>query len=1157
MKKSTFILIPVILLVATSVCSAKEEAFMYQATPDSPAVKDASQSSIAIFMQAGPQPEINAVELSSDGRFLLATGNGNAKIWDVESGREFRTFYGFNAQFASDSSDVIVDGKLMSISSGEVIKKMGLGGVETARFISKDLRYYLNPAIDHATLYDYATGKEIWRFGHMGAVVAAAFSPDSRYAVTGGDGSDKTIKMWDLSTGRLIRTFVGHSAGINAVVFSPDLRYLVSTGTQTRTTRAYVMCDTKDPDIIIWDVSTGKELRRLRVQNDCVFSLAFSQDGRHIVSGSWNGVVKLWDVKSGNEVKTFRTPSGGVTAVALSKDGQYIVAGCRDDFGIVMWKISTGKVVRVIQRNLDYIADIAFTPDGNRLLSTSRLSPPRLWDLTSGTLQMTFTDLPKDLRGAPMKDMVIMDDGDKVLSRAGSTVYMWQISTGKVLKKVSDVLGSSVSFSQDGRYALAGGENRIDMRTFQRIGGNRIDLWNLDRGRVVQSYTSKAPGGLFSRTIFSPDNKHFLTVNNDKTCTLFEIATGKEVAKYDMHRGGPSPHLPVFSPDGRYLFFGLDILRNLDLREVATGKQAGFLFRSFQDVLIAPHEKRVMDDSRQDTIIYTTSVFFDLTPHCTFSADSRRILVEWGNKLALLDIPSRKLIKVIPLESGAGNFRLTKDGRHIVAASLSSRTGVGEGSQIYLYDAASGAQIAKFFMFADGEWVVMLPDGYYNASQNAHKHINVRKERQVYGIDQFYDVFYRPDIVAARLKGEDISGLETVTLDNALACPPPVTEFTSRLTETDQPKIKVCYRVNSTGCGIGEVRLFHNGKLVQSDGYYKEIVRSTADKTQLAALNSKTIYEDMRSINVKSKIDSAPTSSKAKGDVLEDCGEMEPVPGENEVSVSAFNRSNTVQSFMKTISFNSKVKREDPHLYILAVGIDSYKDSTVNLKYAVKDAAELEEKLKAQSATIFKPRNIHYALLTDGMAIKKYISNKIDELSKTMKPQDSFILFVAGHGLLLQNQYYMLTHDYDGQINENNMISSNEIVEMSKKIKSLNQLFIFDTCHAGGVDYIISGLYDARMSVLAKKMGLHIYASASDKQAAMDGYGGNGLFTHVLLDGLNDNRVADTNHDGYVSIVELGEYSKQKTSAISKEIGHSQTPHIINFGKDNPIYRLN
>ncbi|MDD5170143.1 MAG: caspase family protein, partial [Syntrophales bacterium] len=136
------------------------------------------------------------------------------------------------------------------------------------------------------------------------------------------------------------------------------------------------------------------------------------------------------------------------------------------------------------------------------------------------------------------------------------------------------------------------------------------------------------------------------------------------------------------------------------------------------------------------------------------------------------------------------------------------------------------------------------------------------------------------------------------------------------------------------------------------------------------------------------------------------------------------------------------------------------------------------------------------------------------------------------------------------------MIGSNEIVEMSKKIKSLSQLFIFDTCHAGGMDYIVSGLYDARMSVLAKKMGLHIYASASDKQAAMDGYKGNGLFTYTLLAGLSNNREADKNNDGKVSVVGLGEYSKKMTMKISKEISHSQTPLIINFGKDSPLYKL-
>ena len=393
-------------------------------------------------------------------------------------------------------------------------------------------------------------------------------------------------------------------------------------------------------------------------------------------------------------------------------------------------------------------------------------------------------------------------------------------------------------------------------------------------------------------------------------------------------------------------------------------------------------------------------------------------------------------------------------------------------------------------------------------------------------------------------------------MKDAIKSPPPVVEFASKPADTDQRKVKVCYEVKSTGGGIGEVRLFHNGKLIQSDGYYREAAKSTVEKTELASLDSKTIYKDMRSVSVKGRVDSGIVSGKSKGDTFAACQEIDAIPGENEVSVTAFNGSNTVQGYMKTINFTSRVKSEDPHLYILAVGIDQYRDKSVNLKYAVKDAKDLEEKIKAQSATLYKHENIHYSLLTDQEATKTNITGSINELAKNIKPQDSFILFVAGHGVLLQNQYYMLTHNFNGEVSESNMISSNEIVEMSKKIKSLSQLFIFDTCHAGGVDTIVRGLYDARMSVLAKKMGLHIYASASDKQSAMDGYKGNGLFTYTLLDGLNNNKEADKNKDGKVSIVGLGEYSQKMTTNISKEIGHEQTPLIINFGKDSPIYKL-
>jgi hypothetical protein len=435
--------------------------------------------------------------------------------------------------------------------------------------------------------------------------------------------------------------------------------------------------------------------------------------------------------------------------------------------------------------------------------------------------------------------------------------------------------------------------------------------------------------------------------------------------------------------------------------------------------------------------------------------------------------------------------------------------------------------------------------------------MNLLLDKTSYNMEQFYDVFYRPDIVAAKLRGEDIGGLVTITMKEAVKNPPPVVEFTPKLSNTNQQRVKACYQVKNAGGGIGEVRLFHNGKLIQSDGYYRDVARSpAAGKTVLAALDSKAIYADMRSVSIKGRVDAVPLSAKPKGDLFEECKEIDVVPGENEVSIAAFNRGNTVQSSMKTVKFDSTLPPSATHLYILAIGIDRYRDNTVNLKYAVKDAHDLEEKLKAQSTTLYSPRNIHYTRLTDTEATKTGITEKINELARLMKPQDSFIFFAAGHGVLLQDQYYMLTHDFDGRVNDNAMISSNEIVEMSKRIKALSQLFIFDTCHAGGVDYIVSGLYDARMSVLAKKMGLHIFASASDKQSAMDGYKGNGLFTYTLLDGLNNNKEADRYKDGKVTVVGLGEYSRKMTMNISRELGHTQTPLIIHFGKDNPIYKL-
>lgn len=789
---------------------------------------------------------------------------------------------------------------------------------------------------------------------------------------------------------------------------------------------------------------------------------------------------------------TLTQPAINSRSADISLDGKYLLTGGVNVF--THWDISRGMLVNrypVEGTGLENTVPAAFASNGKYALSGGKeLS---LWDLSSGKVV-------RKIGNDPVSSIAVRSDGRVALTCDQSSwafkedkIDIYDLNSGnKIDGWDAGYSGGILVLSPDGKYLLStGGGGRGAEK--KEIGV--IFVWDVSNGRLVNTFdgtgNNKGWGHAVLTMAFSPDGKYALSGGTDGSIRLWDVSSGAELRTMQGHTGWVGTNAVAFSPDGRFIVSvgGSDGLAKLwDI-------SSGTLMRTF----------KVSDDR--------------------FAA-ARRFTVGLIN----------------------GWVAFTPNGEQIFY--------MGSDASFRIFDVGTGDEIATLVQFDNGEWLAVTSEGYYNASEKAAQYLKVVYEEKGYNVDQFYDVFYRPDIVAAKLRGEDIKGLVTITMKDAIKNPPPVVEVTSRISDTDRQKIKVCYRVKSTGGGIGEIRLFHNGKLIQSDGYYREVAKSSAEKANLFSLNSRAIYDDMRSVFIKNKADSVSTVIKPKGDRCEDCRDIDPVAGENEVSVAAFNGSNTVQSDMKTVHFNSRVKSGNPHLYLLSIGINQYRDGSINLKYAAKDANDLEEKIKTQSSTLYEPQNIHYERLTDMEATKANIIGKIDELAQRIKPNDSFILFVAGHGVLLQNQYYMLTHDFNGQVSDTNVISSNEIVEMSKQIKSLSQLFIFDTCHAGGVDTIVSGLYDARMSVLAKKMGLHIYASASDKQAAMDGYNGNGLFTHTLLNGLNNNKEADRNNDGHVSIVGLGEYSKKMTANISKQIGHEQTPLIINFGKDSPIYKL-
>ncbi|MEW6409664.1 MAG: caspase family protein [Nitrospirota bacterium] len=1055
-----------------------------------------------IFAQLGHTNEVHGALFLPDGRHIL-TGSYDKtlKLWNAQTGREIRTFHGH----------------------GYFITKIA---------ISPDGKYAISGSWDKTIkLWNIETGEDVRTlYGHKGSVYNVAFSPDGKYILSG--SGDKTLKLWDALTGREIRTFHGHTGTVYCAVFSSDGKHAlsgsadntlrlweVSTGREIGTykghaaavtcavftsSNGYFLSGSSDKTLKLWEISTGKAIKTFVGHTAAIGSLTISPDGKHVISGSFypDKTIRLWDIATGNEILTFMGHTDNVLSLAFSSDGRYILSGSKDQTAR-LWDATSGKQVRIFSGDTGWVYSAVFSSDGKYVVSGNYDKTIKTWDVVNGRIEKIFKG-----HGSFVNATDFSPDGKYILSGSwDKSLKLWDATTGTDVRTLTGHTSHvfCASFSPDGRFILSGGHD------------NTLKLWDVKTGQELRTF--KGHTWAITSVAFSPDGRYALSGSWDQTIKLWDIETGREIRTFPKQPG--LVNFVVFSRDGLYALSGGSKDNNLNIWNVGTG-----------------------------SLIRVFSGHTNWLNNAVFSADGRYVLSgSSDNTIKLWDYSTGLALHTL---SGHASFvnkvNFSKDGRYATSGS-------GDGTT-RLWELSTGREIVTMVGFKDGEWIVITPEGYYNSSLNGHKHLNIRMGNKVYGIDQFYDVFYRPDIVSARLKGEDINSLITLTIDEAIKNPPPTVEITSIPKDVNESRIKVCYQAKSAGGGIGEVRLFHNGKLVHSDGFYRDIAKTGAAK-QLAALTGKKIHEEMRGgIKIAGRGEISPIESKSKGEVFDDCAEIEAIPGENEVSISAFNSQNTVQSYMKTLSFNSKLKSEEPHLHILSIGINRYMDRTVNLRYAVKDAVDIKERALNQSATLYKPQNIQHLLLKDKDATKSNIMGKINELSKVIKPNDSFILFVAGHGMLLENQYYMLTHDYDGTLSDKNMISSNEIVEMSKKIKSLSQLFIFDTCHAGGVDYIVSGLYDARMSVLAKKMGLHIYASASSVQEALDGYKGNGLFTHSLLDGLNNNISADKNSDSKVSLMELGEYSKQKAVDISKSIGHPQTPLIINFGKDNPVYNL-
>ncbi|MBD2527102.1 WD40 repeat domain-containing protein [Nostoc sp. FACHB-133] len=306
--------------------------------------------------------------------------------------------------------------------------------------------------------------------GHTAPVRALTLSASGQVLASGSD--DKTIKLWNATTGALLHTLTGHGEGIKSIVFTSDEQTLISTSF--------------DNTIKFWNTQTGKEIRTISEKTG-VKAMLLTLDGQTLISGSGDNTIKFRNLKTR---KIDRILKAETTALAISPDGKTLLSGGENGGRIRVWSLVTGKQIG------------SFTPP-----------LPKKEDLISGS----------ERASAPIT-LAVSNDGKMLLcggyddsfqsggvrSTDGKGFKAWDLKTGKLVHDLS--LGTSIDaliISPDSKTFIAGGL------------GREIILRDIKTGKSVMELTGHA-GGIYGLAI-SSDGKILYSGSGDKSVKVWQI----------------------------------------------------------------------------------------------------------------------------------------------------------------------------------------------------------------------------------------------------------------------------------------------------------------------------------------------------------------------------------------------------------------------------------------------------------------------------------------------------------------------------------------------------------------------------------------------------------------------------------------------------------